>query len=174
MKVGYIKEMKKYPLEQQQESLVSNGCSKIYKQSSTSSKELMNELQAKDTVVVTRLAICANSTKDLHQFLLQLQAKEIRLEVLQQDIPSVKSLIKFLELLLTFQKDIQHQLQAVGIKSAIKRGVRFGRPTKMKQANVIKAIRFKNNGYTSKEVANRFNVGKSTLLRYIAEFRKSA
>ena len=69
---------------------------------------------------------------------------------------------------------MQYQRQAVGIKSAIKRGVRFGRPTKMKQANVIKAIRFKNNGYTSKEVANRFNVGKSTLLRYIAEFRKSA
>ena len=53
---------------------------------------------------------------------------------------------------------MQYQRQAVGIKSAIKRGVRFGRPTKMKQANVIKAIRFKNNGYTSKEVANRFNV----------------
>ena len=79
-----------------------------------------------------------------------------------------------LKLLLTFEKDIQYQRQAVGIQSAIKRGVRFGRPMKMKQANVIKAIRFKNNGYTSKEVANRFNVGKSTLLRYIADFKKSA
>ena len=174
MKVGYIKEMKYYPLEEQQELLLSSGCTKIYDESRLDIYDLLGTLNAEDMIVITRLSICATQTKDLHQFLSQLQAKEIKLEVVQQETPSIEVLTGFLELILTFQKDLQYQRQAVGISKAKRKGIRFGRPIKMKQANVIKAIRFKNNGYTSKEVANRFNVGKSTLLRYIAEFRKSA
>lgn len=174
MKIGYIKDMKKYPSEKQLELLLTLECDEIHNHSKISTQELLHQLQVNDTLCIARLSIIANSTKELYQFLLELQAKEVNLDVVEQETPFLDTLISFLELILTFQKDLQYQRQAVGIQSAIKRGVRFGRPTKMKQANVIKAIRFKNNGYTSKEVANRFNVGKSTLLRYIAEYKKSA
>jgi len=82
--------------------------------------------------------------------------------------------IQYLELFIRFEKDSAQQRQSEGIAAAHAKGVRFGRPKKMKHKNVIKAIRYKNSGYTSKEVANRFNVGRSTLLRYIAKFHKKS
>ncbi|WP_434282556.1 helix-turn-helix domain-containing protein [Aliarcobacter cryaerophilus] len=47
----------------------------------------------------------------------------------------------------------------------------LGRPPKLTQQQVLKAIELKNN-QSSQNVASRFGVGRSTLLRHIAKQRE--
>jgi len=50
---------------------------------------------------------------------------------------------------------------------------RVGRPPKLTQKQVLKAIKLKEQ-QTSKQVASKFNVGRSTLYRYIAKVKKAS
>jgi len=69
--------------------------------------------------------------------------------------------------ILEFVEDLRKEKQAVGIYNAKAKGKRFGRPSKLTVNKVIKAIELKKFN-TSEQVANRLGVGKSTLLRHIA------
>jgi len=74
-----------------------------------------------------------------------------------------------------FENDIRKERQAEGIKSAIKRGVKFGAKRKMTNEQVVEAIELQNSGeFTNQQIADRFGVGRSTLLRYLAEFKKKS
>jgi len=183
MKIGYIKETRKQSLDLQTEILLSNGCVKLYQEIKPSNniysksevlEKAIEEMQANDTLMITRLSVFASSTTNLHKLLERLQSKHIAFYTIEQDVPVDKLFIKYLEIFITFEKELHYQRQVDGISSAMMKGIKFGRPIKMKRKNVIKAIRFKKSGHTSNEVARRFDVGKSTLLRYIAEFYKSA
>jgi DNA invertase Pin-like site-specific DNA recombinase len=71
-----------------------------------------------------------------------------------------------------FENDIRKERQAEGIKSAIKRGVKFGAKRKMTNKQVVEVIELQKSGeFTNKQIADRFGVGRSTLLRYVAEYK---
>ncbi|MCX6077303.1 MAG: helix-turn-helix domain-containing protein [Campylobacterales bacterium] len=69
--------------------------------------------------------------------------------------------------------DIHYQRQIQGIAKAQSRGVRFGRKRKLDIIKVSQAIELKERGYTNQQIANKFKVGRSTLLCYIAEHRET-
>ena len=52
------------------------------------------------------------------------------------------------------------------------RGVKFGAKRKMTEEHVVVAMELQKKGkMTNQQIADRFRVGRSMLLRYIAEYR---
>lgn len=71
--------------------------------------------------------------------------------------------------LIEFVEDIKTEKRIIGIL----KGKRVGRPPKLTKQQVLKAIKLKEQ-QTSNQVASRFNVGRSTLYRYIAKVKEAS
>jgi len=56
--------------------------------------------------------------------------------------------------------------------NTVKRGVKFGREAKFNDEKVVKAIEMQDKGMTNQQIADELGVGRSTLLRYIANYKK--
>ena len=82
-------------------------------------------------------------------------------------------MIGMLSVISAFETDLRAERQADGIKSAKKRGVKFGRQSKLTDQDVINIIDLQEKAdMTNQQIADKFNVGRSTLLRYIANYKK--
>ena len=101
--------------------------------------------------------------------------KDVTLEVIQQKFISkdTHTLDELLLYIIEFIDDIKIEKQIYGIDKAKQDGKRLGRPLKLNQQQVLKAIELKKHS-TSNQVANRFGVGRSTLLRHIAKQKKAS
>ncbi len=181
MRVGYIKSIKRESAQEQSEILMAHKCTKIYQEISSCNNiysreilhQLIQELQKEDTLVVTKIVVCANSLKELYELLEQLKSKEIIFDVVEQKLSVTEQFMEFLEVLAEFEEDIHYQRQVIGITQALKRGVKFGRKPKLNIDGVIQAMELKEQGYSNQQIANKFSMGKSTLLRYFAEYREA-
>ena len=182
-KIGYIRATIKKEIEEQSELLIAAGCSKIFVEpkeninyeSKIKLSQMIDSIENKDTITVTRLSIITSSVQTLLELMFALEQKEIILEVVEQnfitsDIHTLNELLLYLS---EFIEDIDYEKQTYAIQEAKDKGKRFGRPPKLTAREVLKAIELKQNN-TSQQVANRFRVGRSTLLRHIARSRKSA
>jgi DNA invertase Pin-like site-specific DNA recombinase len=182
-KIGYIKASLKEEVEEQSESLIAAGCSKIYVETSKELsfklkrklQEAIDSLSSGDILAVTRLSILCISVQSLLEVLFELNDKDVTLEVVQQKFISkdTHTLDELLLYLIEFIDDIKIEKQVYGISKAKANGVRLGRPPKLTKQQVLKAIELKHN-QTSQNVANRFGVGRSTLLRHIAKQKKAS
>ena len=178
-KIGYIQSTSKLEIEEQSELLISHGCSKIYVETSKDLnykdkqklQDAIDFLTSGDTLAVTRLSILCISVQSLLEVLFELEDKDVTLEVVQQKFSSndTHSLDELLLYLIEFIEDIKVEKRIIGILN----GKRVGRPPKLTAQQVIKAIELKHNS-TSKQVANKFGVGRSTLLRHIAKSKKAS
>jgi DNA invertase Pin-like site-specific DNA recombinase len=182
-KIGYIQTTSKLQIEEQSEILISHGCSKIYVETS---KELnykqkqklqlaIDSLNSKDILAVTRLSILCISVQSLLEVLFELNEKDVTLEVIQQKFISkdTHTLDELLLYIIEFIDDIKIEKQIYGIDKAKQDGKRLGRPLKLNQQQVLKAIELKKYS-TSNQVATKFGVGRSTLLRHIAKQKKAS
>lgn len=182
MKLGYIKQTTKEQTEVQSELLISNGCMKIYVEPANNIQyksrvkldEAIESITAGDILAVTRLSVLSHSVQHLLQVMYQLEEKRVILEAIEQQYSSKESysMDELLFYILEFVEDLRKEKQAVGIHNAKAKGKRFGRPSKLTVNKVIKAIELKKFN-TSEQVANRFGVGRSTLLRHISRYKKA-
>lgn len=182
MKIGYIKQTTKEQTEVQSELLISNGCMKIYVEPANNiqykSREKLDEaiesITAGDILAVTRLSVLSHSVQHLLDVMYKLEEKSIVLEAIEQQYSSNQSysMDELLFYLIEFVEDLRKEKQAVGIYKAKQNGKRLGRPSKLNLKKVEKAIYLKQFN-TSSQVANRFGVGTSTLLRHIAKLKKA-
>ena len=182
-KIGYIKASLKEEVEEQSESLIASGCSKIYVepvnnfnfQNKVKLAQVIEILKSKDTLAVTRLSILSSSVQTLLELMFTLEEKEIVLEATKQQYISSNSynLDELLFFLSEFIEDIRVEKQAAGIQKAKDECRRLGRPPKLSHKEVLKAIELKQNN-TSQQVANRFGVGRSTLYRHIAKYKEAS
>jgi DNA invertase Pin-like site-specific DNA recombinase len=179
MKIGYIQSTSKLEIEVQSELLISQGCSKIYVETSKNLnykdkhklQEAIDSLSSGDTLAVTRLSILCISVQALLEVMFELEDKDVILEVVQQNFSSndTHSLDELLLYLIEFVEDIKTEKRIIGIL----KGKRVGRPPKLTKQQVLKAIKLKEQ-QTSNQVASRFNVGRSTLYRYIAKVKEAS
>jgi len=185
MKIGYARVSSSgQNLESQIEALEKAGCKKIFKEKmSARQSDNRSQLQSAidfvregDTFVVTRLDRCSRSVFDLHNILKKLEDKKVEFNATEQDLDTSTStgrlMIGLLSIISEFETDLRAERQADGIKSAIKRGVKFGRVAKFNYEKVEEALRMQKKGYTNQQIADHFEIGRSTLLRYIADFKK--
>ena len=187
MKVGYARVSSiGQNLEAQVEILKEFGCEKIF-QEKKSGKSMDNRVELQnaldfvregDIFIVTRLDRCARSTLDLLKISEILEKKKVEMKATHQEFDSTTSTGRLMRGLLSivseFENDIRKERQAEGIKSALKRGAKFGAKRKMTDEQVIEAMEFQKKGeMTNQQIADMFGVGRSTLLRYVSEFKKT-
>ena len=116
-KIGYISASLKEEVEEQSESLIASGCSKIYVepvnnfnyQSKVKLAQVIEILKSKDTLAVTRLSILSSSVQTLLELMFTLEEKEIILEATKQQYISSNSynLDELLFFLSEFIEDIR-------------------------------------------------------------------
>jgi len=187
MKVGYARVSSTgQNLETQIEILKEAGCEKIFQEKKSGTAmdnrvELQNALEfvrEGDIFMVTRLDRFARSNADLYKIIGILDKKKVEYKATHQAFDSTtsegKMMIGILGTMAEFSNDLRKERQAEGIKSAMKRGVKFGAKRKMSEANVLDAIKMQKSGdFTNQQIADKFGVGRSTLLRYISEMKKA-
>ena len=187
MKVGYARVSSTgQNLEAQIELLKMAGCDKIFQEKKSGSQmdnriELNNALdfvRAGDIFMVTRLDRCARSNLDFYRILEILKTKEVELKATSQEFDTTTSIgrlmMGMLSVMSEFELDLRAERQADGIKSAMARGVKFGAKRKMTEEQVVEAMELQNKGeMTNQQIADSFGVGRSTLLRYLAKYKKS-
>jgi DNA invertase Pin-like site-specific DNA recombinase len=186
MKVGYARVSSTgQNLETQIEILKEAGCEKIF-QEKRSGKSMDNRVELQnaldfvregDVFLVTRLDRFARSNTDLYKIIEILNTKGVAFKATHQSFDSTTSegrmMIGMLGTMAEFENDIRKERQAEGIKSALRRGVKFGAKRKMTDEQVIEAMELQKKGeMTNQQIADMFGVGRSTLLRYVAEYKK--
>lgn len=185
MQVGYARVSSSgQNLQSQIEALTKAGCEKIFQEKMSGTQtanriELQNCLdfcREGDEFYVTRLDRCSRSVKDLHEIVDTLNKKGVAFKATEQDLDTSSSagrlMIGLLSIVSAFETDLRAERQAEGIASALKRGVKFGRESKLNDEKVIEAIRMQEDGMTNQHIADNFEIGRSTLLRYISEYKK--
>lgn len=184
MEIGYARVSSSgQNIESQIEALQKAGCEKIFQEKMSGRQsdnriELQNALdyvREGDIFIVTRLDRCSRSVIDLHKILEILKSKKVEFKATEQDLDTSTStgrlMIGLLSIISEFETDLRAERQSEGIKSAIKRGVKFGRSAKMNNSHIEEAIKMQSEGMLNQDIANHFNVGRSTLLRYISKYK---
>ena len=184
MKVGYARVSSSgQNLQSQIEALELVGCDKIFQEkksaTNTNRKELNEALdfvRSGDTFIVTRLDRCSRSVKDLHTIIDTLSDKDVDFKCTEQEIDTSTSsgrlMIGLLSIVSAFETDLRAERQADGIASAKKRGVKFGAKSKFSIDKVPEVLELQQQGITNQEIANKYNIGRSTLLRYISKYKE--
>ena len=186
MKIGYARVSSTgQNLEAQVELLKKAGCEKIFQEKKSGTKrtdrtELENALdfvREGDTFLVTRLDRCSRNTLDLYKILELLNSKKVSFKATEQEFDTSTStgklMMGLLSVIAEFETDLRAERQAEGIKSALARGVKFGAKRKMTDEQVVEAMELQKKGeMTNQQIADMFGVGRSTLLRYLAESKK--
>lgn len=186
MKIGYCRVSSSgQNLASQIELLEKEGCEKIFTEKKSGRQvdnrevlqDALNFCREGDTFVITRLDRCSRSVKDLHNILDVLNKKGVAFKATEQDLDTSTStgrlMIGLLSIVSAFETDLRAERQADGIKSALKRGVKFGRESIFDDEKTIEAINMQSQGMTNQAIADSFGIGKSTLLRYISNYKKS-
>ncbi len=186
MKIGYARVSSTgQNLEAQIELLKQAGCEKIFTEKKsgrqmnnrTVLRDAMDFCRESDTFVVSRLDRCSRSVKDLHIIIDSLTSKGVHFKATEQDIIDTSTstgrlIISILSSINSFQIDVQREMQMDGIKNAQRRGVKFGRESRFNQDKTIQAIEMQSQGMTNQEISDEFEIGRSTLLRYISSYKK--
>jgi len=186
MKIGYARVSSTgQNLEAQIELLEKAGCEKIFQEKKSGRKQkdreaLENALEfvrEGDIFLVTRLDRCSRNTLDLFKILEYLKNKKVAFNATEQEFDTTTStgklMLGLLSVIAEFETDLRAERQAEGIKSALARGVKFGAKRKMTDEQVLEAVEMQKNGeFTNQQIAEKFEVGRSTLLRYLSEHKK--
>lgn len=185
MKVGYARVSSNgQNLQSQIELLQKAGCEKIFqeKRSGTHTDkriELQNALdfvREGDIFIVTRLDRCSRSVLDLYKIIEKLSKKDVAFKATAQEIDTSTSsgrlMIGLLSIVAEFETDLRSERQADGIASALKRGIRFGRKARFDNEKAARALIMQQEGMLNQEIADHFEIGRSTLLRWLAKEKK--
>ena len=164
-------------LEEQSAALVSYGCQEIITESFTGKtmdrpkfQELLNRLQANDTLVVCKLDRFARTAIEGVQTVKELFERGIKVHILNMGlIENTLTGNLILTVMLAFaeyERGMIVERTQMG-KAAARQNPNFkdGRPKKYSSAQIALALNLLNNGKTYREVENMTGISKSTLLR---------
>ena len=164
-------------LEEQSAALVSYGCQEIITESFTGKtmdrpkfQELLNRLQANDTLVVCKLDRFARTAIEGVQTVKELFERGIKVHILNMGlIENTLTGNLILTVMLAFaeyERGMIVERTQMG-KAAARQNPNFkdGRPRKFSSAQIALALNLLNNGKTYREVENMTGISKSTLLR---------
>jgi DNA invertase Pin-like site-specific DNA recombinase len=106
-----------------------------------------------------------------------LNNKNVGFKATEQELDTTTSsgrlMIGLLSIVSAFEIDLRAERQADGIKSALEKGVKFGKKAiNLSDEEIQKAIKLKEQGKTSKEVATNFGISRSTLLKKIKAYKE--
>jgi DNA invertase Pin-like site-specific DNA recombinase len=122
-----------------------------------------------DTLVVTKLDRLARSTRDLLNILNTLEKKQVKLNVLDQQIdtstPSGRLLVHLLGSIAEFENDLRKDRQLDGISLARRNGVKFGRKKALTETQVQELRQKRTEGLLIKDLMEHYSLSKATVYR---------
>ena len=130
-----------------------------------------------DTLVVTRLHRLARSTLHLCQIAAELEQKQVKLQVVDQNIntgdATGRLLFNMLGAIGQFETEIRAERQMDGIQKAKQRGVRFGQKKKLASQQIAELRQRREQGVLIKTLMKDHNLPKASVYRYLSETASS-
>ena len=163
-----------------------NHCDRIFKEKqsgrSTDKREqlalCLDYVRDGDTLVVTKLDRLARSTRDLLNILNTLEKKQVKLNVLDQQIdtstPSGRLLVHLLGSIAEFENDLRKDRQLDGISLAKRNGVKFGRKKALTASQVQELRQKRTDGLLIKDLMEHYCLSKATVYRALGSTEGSA
>ena len=98
-------------------------------------------VREEDTLVITKLDLLARSVSHLHQIVDDPTSRGVGFKVLQQSIDTTtkegRLMFSVLGALAKFENELRKERCEEGRQSAVRRGVKFGAPKKLKDEQVV-------------------------------------
>jgi DNA invertase Pin-like site-specific DNA recombinase len=185
MKYGYARVSpggKSESVEAQTRQLTKAGCRKVFRDVHVSGaktdraqlRRLLDQLEADDVLMVTRLDRLARSTRDLLNVLATITAKKAGFRSLGDTWADTTTshgrlMLTVLGGLAEFERDLIRARTGEGRERAKARGVKMGRPPKLTPHQQKEAIKRREQGDESlTEIGRSYNVSAATISRLTA------
>ena len=171
-------------LDSQIEALKNIGCEKIFteKKSGTNTidrlelKNALDFVREGDTFVVTRLDRCSRSVPDLYKIIEILKNKNVSFKAINQNIDTTTStgklMLGMLSIIAEFENDLRRERQSEGIIKAKQLG-KFNKEKSLTTLQVEEIIELQKTNLTNQMIADKYDVGRSTLLKYVSDYKKN-
>ena len=178
MKLGYARvSTDGQSVETQVRQLTKAGCKKVLRETASGAKsdrnqlrKALDQLEAGDVLMVTRLDRLARSTRDLLNTLAAVTDKKAGFRSLGDTWADTTSahgrlMLTILGGLAEFERDLIRVRTGEGRARAKARGVKMGRPPKLTSHQAREALRRRDAGEATREIARSYNVHHSTISR---------
>lgn len=136
-------------------------------------QKLLARLNPGDKVLVYRLDRLARSLKNLLEILEKLESAQAEFASLSEPIDTTTAagrlMLQMLGAVAEFERTLIRERSIAGQVSAIERGVKFGRPKSLTEAQETEAYRDVQAGKTMSSTARKFGVSVIVIRRIIAE-----
>lgn len=182
MKIGYARvSTEDQDLDIQLKAIRKASCKKIYKEKISGTswerpelEKMLKSLEPGDIIIVWRLDRLARSTKMLLEIIdkiINSGAKFVSLSEPWADTTSAagKLIMTVFAGMAEFERDLIRERTGAGRDAAIKRGVKFGRPSKITPEQKKLAKRLLREGQSIRQVADLFGVHFTTLYRALRQ-----
>jgi DNA invertase Pin-like site-specific DNA recombinase len=162
------------------------GCKRIFQEKVSGARrqrpelaKLLEHLREGDTVVVWKLDRLARSTRDLLELADTIDKAGAGLKSLSEPwadttSPSGRMVLTVFAGIAEFERELIKERTSTGRIAALKRGVRFGRPSSLTAEQTALARRLLEEGNSAKEVAKTFGVHRATIYRATANDEERA
>jgi DNA invertase Pin-like site-specific DNA recombinase len=180
MQIGYARvSTDEQDLRLQIERLTAAGCPKIFQEKISGAHanrpelhRMLEHLRADDAVVVYRLDRLARSTRDLLDIAESLTKIGAGLKSLSEPwadttSPAGRMVLTIFGGIAEFERSLIRERTSSGRVAALRRGVRFGRPSKRTNEKTDLAMRLLNEGNSVPQVAKTLGVHYATLYRWM-------
>ena len=133
-------------------------------------ESLLQKLRGGDVVIVYKLDRIARSSTELLRIVEDFRKRNIALKSLQEPWADTTSsvgklIITVMAGIAEFERDLIRQRSYDGRQAAKKRGVKFGRPSKLSPTQVKLIQDARKNGSSVEELSTAFSVSKDTIYR---------
>jgi DNA invertase Pin-like site-specific DNA recombinase len=184
LKYGYARVSpggKSESVDAQTRQLTKAGCKKVFRDVHVSGaktdraqlRRLLDQLEADDVLMVTRLDRLARSTRDLLNVLATITGKKAGFRSLSDAWADTTTshgrlMLTVLGGLAEFERDLIRSRTGEGRERAKARGVKMGRKPKLTPHQQAEAIKRREAGEPIREIARSYNVHNSTISRLTA------
>jgi DNA invertase Pin-like site-specific DNA recombinase len=178
MKYGYARvSTDGQSVDAQVRQLTKAGCKKVFREVASGAKtdraqlrRLLDQLEADDVLMVTRLDRLARSTRDLLNTLATITGKKADFQSLGDTWADTTTshgrlMLTVLGGLAEFERDLIRARTGEGRERAKSRGVKMGRKPKLTPHQQAEAIKRREAGEPMRDIAKSFNVSHSTISR---------
>lgn len=180
MKIGYARAFTKgSSIDIQIAALQKAGCKKIFQEKVLGTKwerpelqTMLNSLHTSDIVVVSTLDRFARSSKMLLEITNRILASGAKFTSLSEPWadttgPSGQLIIDMFTGLAAMDRDMVRSVTETGRKAALARGVKFGRPSKVTDAELKAIRRLIKEGQSIRQLADAYDIHFTTLYRLL-------
>jgi DNA invertase Pin-like site-specific DNA recombinase len=132
----------------------------------------LKTLRAGDTLIVWKLDRLARSLRDLITILDDLKQRGVKFksftEAIDTETPAGRAMWQMIGIMAEFEYSLISERTRAGVKDAKRRGVKFGRKSKLTAQQINQAKKLIAGGERPDDVAVSFHVGRSTLYRALS------